>query len=304
MNRLRLLLIVLVSVTLTGCVLPPFNRQSSPDRSTPESPGPTDPGYTDDVLKRVQRVLDRTGTDQMVSLRAGDIVEVGVTNNGRLYRYGENDSDPTPSADDGQARPFTLDEINLPALIDTSLEINSDCVDPTWTVTAVAYGLRTIQLQCDFAVRETTWIDGSIIKVENDNPKTAMDAASRLPDDAPGMAYQMTVSNNSQVGDTISVEYADDKLGAVEVRLNNDPNRLVTTVVYPPSTLMPFPVADVPIDKVVECGQQMASEAKMSWWFVNIRWVPYKKAVVLKWDTTGAWVNQGPETDINCQPLP
>ena len=307
--RLRVGLTAALAVSLlTGCGLLPFLPGGHPGptqiETTTTTPLPPidSPPTPETIEDRVRAVLARTGGDELVGVTISDYgVEVKAISNNRIYTYGENDRDPHGRNYDGAALPFTLEDVDLPAIMTRTSEVEANCTEPRWELQAVAYDLRYTDFSCASGARYQFWDDGSLIKISTATVRDAQDAFDRLPAAAPEQVYELVLSHNASTGDALDVWYADDEVGSVDARLGSDETNPVTGLGLGPGPFVPFALSDVSAEQVVSCGQQQMADAQMNWWFVNIRYSVIHDQVVMKWDTTGGWTSVGPLTTLDCQ---
>lgn len=310
MTARKLLAAAAAALLLAGCGLAGTTPvpSESPTRPIPAPATPLPDSGTapspETVEARVRAVLDLADSEVMNAVSISPWgVQVQVQRNGRLYEYREVDTAPQGMADDGAGRPFTLDDVDLPAVMTETLAIDDSCTEPYWRITSVAYDLRMIRLSCDEGALYTFWDDRTLVDVSMATVADAEATAARLPAGAPTMAYDIIASSQGQVGDQLQVGYVDDELGTVEVELSNRDGGSIDATVLSAQPHIPFPLAEVPMAAIVNCGTKQMADAGISSWFVHIRYSPLHDQVVMKWDVENSWKSIGPLTDLDCNPL-
>lgn len=293
---------VLAAALLAGCTFaPPYREPEATASPSIHESTPT----PENVEERVRAVLARTGGDTFTEIRINTYsVDVVAIRNDRLYRYSEDDRDPTSLMGFEAQGELTLDDVDLAAIMTETVEVDASCTEPNWTIASIAYDLWTTMLTCDSGGRYRFWPDNHLVETFSMvSPQAGLATASRLPSAAPAEVYEMVASSNGQNGELLEVTYADPKIGSVELRLSDDPDRPITSWALLPRALHTFPLSAAPVDKIVECGEQQLPDAADGSWFVNIRYSPRHGQVVMKWDLVGGWDSVGPLTDMDCQTL-
>ena len=240
------LITVTVAALLAGCspaAPSPVDEMSAPPSPTSEVTAID--AYVrspEDATRRVAELLPRVGDSDVVGVDLGYGIRLLTSQHDRMYLYGEDDRNPSSSSDSLYGNPIDPTGIDFEALM-SAPGLRTGCAEPIWDVKSYAYDMALATFGCLGEPRHLLTLNGEVVELSTATPELARSMAAHLPDDAPEMAYKMVASSNSQVGDKISVTYADDDGRSTTVDIGD--GRVPVSVSRGTPLSQAFPVSEV-----------------------------------------------------------